>query len=64
MRMWSRVKETLPPEGVPVRTLTDTGMESILKRHGNLWFLPDGSMYVYFTPTFWIPLDESWEGQS
>ena len=22
-----------------------------LKRRGNLWFLPDGSMYVYYTPT-------------
>lgn len=19
----------------------------------NLWFLPDGSMYVYYTPTHW-----------
>jgi hypothetical protein len=24
-----------------------------LKRRGNLWWLPDDSMYVYFTPTHW-----------
>jgi len=27
--------------------------EALLKRIGNLWFLPDGSMYVYYTPTHW-----------
>lgn len=53
---WHRVSEVPPPEGVPVRTLTDTGMESVLKRNGNLWWLPDGSMYVYFRPVFWLPL--------
>jgi hypothetical protein len=24
-----------------------------LKRQGNLWYTPDGSMYVYYTPTHW-----------
>lgn len=24
-----------------------------LKRRGNLWFLPDDSMYVYYRPTHW-----------
>lgn len=24
-----------------------------MKRMGNLWWLPDGSMYVYYTPTHW-----------
>lgn len=27
--------------------------EQELKRQGNLWFVPDGSMYVYYTPTHW-----------
>lgn len=27
-----------------------------LMRHGNLWWLKDGSMYVYYTPTHWRPL--------
>lgn len=29
--------------------------EQPLKRRGNLWFLPDDSMYVYYTPTHWTP---------
>jgi hypothetical protein len=24
-----------------------------LKRSGNLWFFPDGGMYVYYVPTHW-----------
>lgn len=24
-----------------------------LKRRGNIWFFPDSSMYVYYTPTHW-----------
>lgn len=24
---------------------------ALLKRRGNLWFFPDDSMYVYYTPT-------------
>lgn len=24
-----------------------------LKRDGNLWWTPDGSMYVYYQPTHW-----------
>jgi len=27
--------------------------ETTLKRQGNLWFYPDMSMYVYYTPTHW-----------
>lgn len=27
-----------------------------LKRVGNLWFIPDGSMYVYYTPTHYWPV--------
>lgn len=27
--------------------------EQELKRMGNLWFVPDGSMYVYYRPTHW-----------
>lgn len=23
------------------------------ERSGNLWFVPDGSMYVYYRPTHW-----------
>jgi hypothetical protein len=27
--------------------------EQTLKRQGRLWFYPDDSMYVYYTPTHW-----------
>ena len=26
-----------------------------LKRMGRLWFLPNGGIYVYYTPTHWRP---------
>lgn len=47
------------PEGVPVMTKLDDGSgvrnEQTLVRHGNLWWTPDGSTYVYYTPThYWV----------
>lgn len=50
---YKRVDREAPPEGVVVETVTDTGFVSQLKRQGSLWFIPDGSMYVYYTPTLW-----------
>jgi len=45
------------PNGVVVETkLHDEKGErnhGLLKRQGNLWFTPDGAMYVYYTPTHW-----------
>lgn len=45
------------PEGVVVETKIDDkdGVRNVqtLKRQGRLWFYPDGSMYVYYTPTHW-----------
>lgn len=47
------------PEGVPVRTKIDDARgvrnHAVLKRSGRLWFVPDGSMYVYYTPTHYLP---------
>jgi hypothetical protein len=49
------------PEGVVVLTkIHDENGErnvAFLKRVGNLWFFPDGSMYVYYRPTHWISAD-------
>ena len=54
---WISVKEKLPPDKVVVETKIDdekgTRNEGTLYRNGNLWFLPDGSMYVYYVPTHW-----------
>lgn len=57
MNDWIRVSDRLPTENKVVDTIIDDGkfirnMQK-LKRKGNLWYLPDGSMYVYYTPTHW-----------
>jgi len=48
------------PDGVVVHTkIDDAGgvrNEQQLKRRGNLWWFPDGSMYVYYHPTHWRPV--------
>lgn len=49
----------LAPEGVEVLTCIDDAKglrnEQALVRRGNLWWLPDGSVYVCYTPThYWI----------
>jgi len=54
--MWSDAREA--PEGVSVMTkIHDKDGErncQALKRVGRMWFVPDGTMYVYYTPThFW-----------
>ena len=55
--MWKETKYELPPEGVVVETKIDDERgcrnETTLKRSKNLWFFPDGSMYVYYIPTHW-----------
>lgn len=49
------------PDGIAVMTKIEdtcgTRNEQLLKRRGNLWFFPDDSMYVYYTPTHWKPID-------
>lgn len=48
------------PERVEVMTKIHDGKGvrnvQSLKRRGNLWFFPDDSMYVYYTPTHWRPI--------
>lgn len=48
------------PSDVVVETKIDNekGCRNVqpLKRQGRLWFFPDHSMYVYYTPTHWRPL--------
>lgn len=57
MSDWISVVERLPPENKIVDTSIDDGEyirnERKLKRKGNLWYFPNGSMYVYYTPTHW-----------
>lgn len=45
------------PDGVEIETMIADGNgvrnETTLVRRGNLWFVPDMSMYVYYRPTHW-----------
>lgn len=57
MKRWISVDKQLPPEDVIVQVkLGNRRIVDHLKRKGKLWFLADGSMYVYYTPTHWMPL--------
>lgn len=54
---WMKTSNKLPENGVIVETKIDDEHgcrnQGRLYRGNNLWFLPDGSMYVYYTPTHW-----------
>lgn len=59
MSKWISVLDLLPEERVVVRTKIDdeNGVrnEQTLKRIKRLWWFPDGSMYIYYSPTHWKP---------
>ena len=53
------------PEGMILDTMIcdqdGPRMHQLLRREGALWWLPDGSMFVYYAPTHWrAPLGQSW----
>lgn len=54
---WIKTIDALPVENKVVDTKIDDAKgcrnEQPLKRKGSLWFYPDGSVYVYYTPTHW-----------
>lgn len=54
---WIRCGSVLPPDGKVVETKLDDerGCRNVadLKLSCNSWYRPDGSMYVYYTPTHW-----------
>lgn len=50
---WIRTGEKLPPEGEAVQTMSSAGKVQRLVLDGKLWFFPDMSMYVYYTPKYW-----------
>lgn len=54
---WMETKNVLPENQLVVETkiVDGKGERNVqqLKRRNSLWFFPDGSMYVYYTPTHW-----------
>jgi hypothetical protein len=57
MSEWQPISTS--PEAVVVLTKIDDnkGERNVqeLRRSGRLWWHPDGSGYVYYTPTHWKP---------
>lgn len=57
------MSDWLPIESAPEREVVSTkihderGERNIqdMQRIGRFWYVPDGSMYVYYTPTHWRP---------
>ncbi len=54
---WTSCAFNLPDHNKIVMTKIDDAdgcrNEQTLKRQGTLWYVPDGSMYVYYRPTHW-----------
>jgi hypothetical protein len=61
-QQWIECKTQLPQEGETVETKIhdEHGERNItpLKPRGRLWYYPDDSMYVYYAPTHWMPIQE------
>ena len=53
MSQWFLTSNRLPPDRKIVLTKDSGGNIQKLKRIGNLWWFPDGSMYVYYVPKSW-----------
>lgn len=53
MRDWTRTDVQTPAEGVVVEAMDSGGHVQPLLFDKGLWWFPDRSMYVYFTPNFW-----------
>lgn len=68
MKRWRKCSDELPPTDLVVHTKIDDGKgcrnETKLKRYqsapgkASLWFFPDSSMYVYYTPTHWALIED------
>lgn len=50
---WTYVKSMLPLDNSEVEVVTPSGDQRTLIYRSRLWWLPDNSMYVYFTPVMW-----------
>lgn len=58
--IWKPIESIPPPTGEVVMTKIANPDRNIqpLKKVRNLWFVQDGSMYVYYTPTHWCYMCE------
>lgn len=56
MTSWITTTDRTPPEGVEVETADSGGHQQTLVYADGLWWFPDRSMYVYYTPKAWREL--------
>jgi hypothetical protein len=56
MSNWIATTDQTPPEDVEVFTVDSGGREQTLIYANRLWWFPDRSMYVYYTPQAWREL--------
>lgn len=50
---WTPTEKQLPPKGEVVLAMDSGGHVQELVYESRLWWFPNRSMYVYFTPKFW-----------
>ncbi len=50
---WITTANARPEDGALCEVITEGGQQHNLVFERGLWFLPDRSMYVYYTPKFW-----------
>lgn len=60
---WIECAKELPADDIVVLTKIDDAdgvrNETTLRRHNGLWWFPDMSMYIYYSPTHWATLEGS-----
>lgn len=55
MTEWREIETAPKDKAVQTKIDDEHGArnEQKLRRRGNMWFTPDGAMYVYYRPTHW-----------
>lgn len=55
---WNVTEKNHPDDNTLCEVITESGSQTRLLYYRGLWFFPDKSMYVYYTPLFWLPADD------
>lgn len=53
---WNKSESVLPKDDTLVDTLSEGGLQTQLVYWKRLWWHPDKSMYMYYTPAYWRPV--------
>lgn len=58
---WHTPRELLPEDGEVIETCDSGGNIRKLLYQKRMWWLPDGSMYVYYSPTKWRRIEKKFK---